>query len=55
MGYGCWQRSTEGRLLMETWSEEYDKLKWESCKAKDERIRLQNIHEKVHQKALESR
>lgn len=45
------QRNTEGQLMVETWIEEYQRLWRESCKAKNERLRLQTIHDKVHTKA----
>lgn len=37
--------------MVETWIEEYQRLWRESCKAKNERLRLQTIHDKVHTKA----
>ena len=37
--------------MVETWMDEYQRLYQESCKAKNERLRLQTIHDKVHTKA----
>ena len=45
------QRNVEGQLMVETWIDEYQRLYRESCKAKNERLRLQTIHDKVHTKA----
>ncbi|KAG0560268.1 hypothetical protein M758_10G162200 [Ceratodon purpureus] len=46
-----YKRNVEGQLMVETWIDEYQRLYRESCKAKNERLRLQTIHDKVHTKA----
>lgn len=46
-----YKRNVEGQLMVETWIDEYHRLWRESTKAKNERLRLQTLHDKVHTKA----